>query len=165
MINIHVQAKKQGVESVITSGSPSSINMSASPSRSSDDSSVASALSSESSASGQLELLPTTTRSNKRKRDVNTNEGESDPPVLSHASLRKQKKLVDGASQPVPKSTVVPVPGSQKRQHSIWVGNLSFKTSETDIREFFQFAGEVTRIHLPSKVADRSQHGKPQNRG
>lgn len=38
-----------------------------------------------------------------------------------------------------------------KRQNSIWVGNLSFKTTPEALRAFFDGCGEITRVNMPMK--------------
>ncbi|KDQ29647.1 hypothetical protein PLEOSDRAFT_1064448, partial [Pleurotus ostreatus PC15] len=80
-------------------------------------------------------------------------------PVVSHAEKRKQKKKQQKVQEAPPTteegnskstggsaSTTLP-----KRQNSVWVGNLSFKTTQEDLRAFFSGAGEITRINLPTK--------------
>lgn len=96
---------------------------------------------------------------------------ENDEPPLSHAERRKQKKkaekiktaaedpssssskkrkLKDGSAAAVgSKETKTP------RQNSVWVGNLSFKTTQENLRTFFASAGEVTRINMPMKPPSR----------
>ena len=96
-------------------------------------------------------------------------------PVLSHAERRRRKKeqklaanlkeeegsamkkrkLKDGNAK-----KVVPM----KRQNSVWVGNMSFKTTQEDLRTFFGDAGEITRINMPTKRAT-GPGLKPENRG
>ena len=96
-------------------------------------------------------------------------------PVLSHAERRRRKKeqklaaklkeeegsatkkrkLKDGSAK-----VVVPI----KRQNSVWVGNMSFKTTQEDLRTFFEDAGEITRINMPTKRA-AGPGLKPENRG
>lgn len=51
-----------------------------------------------------------------------------------------------------------------KRQNSVWVGNMSFKTTQEDLRSFFGEVGEVTRINMPRKRA-AGPSLKPENRG
>lgn len=80
-------------------------------------------------------------------------------PVLSHADKRRQKKKKD--QQPVgpdgthinhsngAKETNTP----RKRQNSVWVGNLSFKTTPDSLRNFFDGVGEITRVHMPTKLS------------
>lgn len=96
-------------------------------------------------------------------------------PVLSHAERRRRKKeqklaaktkeeegsatkkrkLKDGSA----KTTV-----SLNRQHSVWVGNMSFKTTQENLRMFFADVGEITRINMPTKVP-AGPGLKPENRG
>jgi hypothetical protein len=123
------------------------------------------------------ESTPATSRL-KRKRDPSADSSSSsepgrteDVPALSHAAKRKQRKAVSkedalptrsptkekegGASRPV------------KRENSIWVGNLCYKTTPESLRRFFDGVGEITRVHLPTKLGKGSP-GDPvrrENRG
>lgn len=94
-------------------------------------------------------------------------EEEDNLPVLSHAAKRKQKregskpqhkgddssapqkkrKLKDGTAGPNDDQAI-------KRQNSVWVGNMSFKTTEENLRTFFKERGavEATRINMPTKA-------------
>lgn len=102
-----------------------------------------------------------------------------DEPVLSHAQKRRRKKeekraetlkdddvrpkkkrkLIEGTSQTIDAPTI-----AAKRENSVWVGNLSYKTQHEDLREFFKEVGEITRINMPTKA--RGVPGKkPENRG
>ncbi|KAG8692593.1 hypothetical protein FRC09_011095, partial [Ceratobasidium sp. 395] len=100
--------------------------------------------------------------------------------VLSHAAQRKAKKRKlkevqsgeDGNSNPVlepPKSksqSQDDKPALPARQNSVWAGNLSFKTTETQLREFFDGVGEITRVHMPKKQAPGNGRGmRGENRG
>jgi hypothetical protein len=101
-------------------------------------------------------------------------------PVLSHAERRRQKKeaklaaklqesakeekaavkkrkLKDGTAKNVGDLT-------NKRQNSVWVGNMSFKTTVENLRAFFKECGEITRINMPTK-APTGPGVKPENRG
>ncbi|KAK7033569.1 Nucleolar protein 13 [Paramarasmius palmivorus] len=100
-------------------------------------------------------------------------EVEDDVPPLSHAEKRRQKKkqkladkqgkgpaskkrkLADGSSS----SSSAP-----NRQNSVWVGNMSFKTTPDALRTFFEGVGEITRIHMPMKFVSRPG-GLGENRG
>ena len=96
-----------------------------------------------------------------------------DQPVLSHAERRRQKKeakakgkleaslakkrkLKDGSA------LAIPVPA--KRQNSVWVGNMSFKTTQENLTTFFDGCGEITRINMPTK-APAGPGLMPENRG
>jgi hypothetical protein len=87
---------------------------------------------------------------------------------LSHAQKRKQKKGKLVVLPPRPDTdadNTKPTGTTQdsevahddisaergKRQNSIWVGNLSFKTTSQALRAFFEEAGEVTRVNMPMK--------------
>ncbi|KAJ7639274.1 hypothetical protein FB45DRAFT_1001197 [Roridomyces roridus] len=135
----------------------------------SSSSSSAASSASSSSRSSTPEPVP------KRKRDdENDNsdsesdaEDEPDVPVLSHAEQRRQKKKEKQEKQPakkrkLPDGSAVAVP--PKRQNSVWVGNLSFKTTTENLTDFFKDVGEVTRVNMPTKAAG-GPGMKPVNRG
>ncbi|KAK7470212.1 Nucleolar protein 13 [Stygiomarasmius scandens] len=103
---------------------------------------------------------------------------EDDAP-LSHAEKRRQKKkakLAEKISKDEPakkkrkladgkaKTTGSDDKKHPPRQNSVWVGNLSFKTTPEALRAFFDGVGEITRINMPTKPS-----GKPgvkgENRG
>ncbi|KAI0751619.1 hypothetical protein C8Q80DRAFT_1251708 [Daedaleopsis nitida] len=110
---------------------------------------------------------------------------EDDAPVLSHAKQRRQKrkeKLAaklksegegDSSSkkqrtEKVKNTADLPPSKVPKRQNSIWVGNLSFKTTPVSLRAFFEGVGEITRIHMPMKMVTAGPEGKgprKENRG
>ena len=87
-------------------------------------------------------------------------------PVLSHADKRRQKKKdkqrpATDVSQSDRKSSAKSAanasnPSTVKRQHSVWVGNLAFKTTPDALRKFFDGVGEITRIHMPMKLSTRA---------
>ncbi|CAK5263120.1 unnamed protein product, partial [Mycena citricolor] len=95
---------------------------------------------------------------------------ESDDPVLSHAEKRRQKKREkqEKADAKVSKKRKLDNGSSatdkSKRQNSVWVGNMSFKTTPEALKEFFKDAGEVTRVHMPTKPS-RTPGMRPENRG
>ena len=98
-----------------------------------------------------------------------------DEPVLSHAEKRRQKKRKlnsgDVASADVSESPTKSAPkkGKEKkggkkvdeiseggdalpkRQNSVWVGNLAYKTTTVTLKTFFEGL-EITRIHMPMKA-------------
>ncbi|KAF8592759.1 hypothetical protein K439DRAFT_1324152 [Ramaria rubella] len=92
--------------------------------------------------------------------------------VLSHAAQRKLKRKeireAKGAKlEPAPVEDTAP----PKRQNSVWVGNLAFKTTDQSLRAFFQRhirVCEVTRVNLPTKTGKDVSGGKGmrgENRG
>ena len=117
--------------------------------------------------------------------------GEPDEPVLSHAEKRRQKKRKLNSGDAVPagvsKSPTEPastpskpkkgkgkkrdgrgeisegVDAIPKRQNSVWVGNLAYKTTAVTLKAFFEGL-EVTRIHMPMK-APQSGTGPKVNSG
>ncbi|KAH7105492.1 hypothetical protein BKA62DRAFT_391650 [Auriculariales sp. MPI-PUGE-AT-0066] len=85
--------------------------------------------------------------------------------VLSHAAQRKRRKelaaagagATDAVKPEVTSGSLSTRPATEalaKRQHSVWVGNLSFKTDPKALRNFFSSIGEncVTRVHMPMKL-------------
>ncbi len=101
-----------------------------------------------------------------------------DVPVLSHAERRRQKKEAKLAAQlqadadaedaPVKKRKLkdgsAKTVDSSKRQNSVWVGNMSFKTQQEDLRRFFSDVDGITRVNMPTK-APAGPGMKPENRG
>jgi len=121
-------------------------------------------------------------------REVEAATDEPDEPVLSHAEKRRQKKrkLDSGDAAPVDVSESPTKPASKskkgkgkkgekpgeiseggdalpKRQNSVWVGNLAYKTTTVTLKAFFDGL-EVTRIHMPMK-APQSGTGPKVNSG
>ena len=108
---------------------------------------------------------------------------EADAPVLSHAEKRRQKKKEQRTSkasaaavdesgkkgkEKVKNTADLPPSKIPKRQNSVWVGNLSFKTTPESLRSFFEGVGEITRIHMPTKMAAGGPDGqrpRKENRG
>ena len=139
-----------------------------------------------SSRSSSLEPQESTNTKRKRKEvteeekleDSDDNAQLSDTPeepVLSHAERRRRKKeqklaakLEEGEGSATKKrklkdgsaKAVVPT----KRQNSVWVGNMSFKTTQENLQTFFADVGEITRINMPTKAA-AGPGLKPENRG
>jgi RNA recognition motif-containing protein len=75
---------------------------------------------------------------------------------------KKKRKLKDGTSQITDAETTTAT--TTKRQNSVWVGNLSYKTQQENLQDFFKWVGDITRIHMPTKV--RGGPGTlPENRG
>ncbi|TRM67891.1 hypothetical protein BD626DRAFT_480109 [Schizophyllum amplum] len=106
-------------------------------------------------------------------------DGDDEAPALSHAERRRQKKkekleakaaaAVEGSStkkRKLENGDVAPptAAATTKRQNSVWVGNMLFKTTQDDLRGFFKEAGEVTRINMPIKASGRPG-GAQENRG
>lgn len=119
--------------------------------------------------------------SNSRKRNAETAEIEIDinaPEPPSKKSLRKSKRAKSStdqnlkASGPETESSTVQqnATGDQKRsQHGIWIGNLSFSTTQDDLLTFLTTKSEITiprdditRIHLPQGPP---KFGKASNKG
>ena len=93
-----------------------------------------------------------------------------DEPVLSHAERRRQKKRKLNSGDAVPanvsgsstsskprkekKSSEISEGGNAlpKRQNSVWIGNLAYKTTAVTLKAFFEGL-EITRIHMPLKAS------------
>ena len=136
--------------------------------------------SASSSRSSSLEPQENLKRKRKEvtKEELSNSEPSKTPeePVLSHAERRRRKKELkltpnlkeeeEGAATKKRKlkdgtaKAVVPM----KRQNSVWVGNMSFKTTQENLRTFFADVGEITRINMPTKAA-AGPGLKPENRG
>ncbi|KAG8886963.1 hypothetical protein FRB98_000735 [Tulasnella sp. 332] len=84
---------------------------------------------------------------------------ETEEIVLSHKQQRKFKRkrergeVEDSNKKPKKskkeKEKVEPEISSTKRENSVWVGNLAYKTTQDDLRTFFDGTGEITRINMP----------------
>lgn len=84
---------------------------------------------------------------------------DSEDVALSHKQQRKLKRKrergeLDNTNQKPKKSKkegekLDPGAASTKRENSIWVGNLAYKTTQDDLRTFFDGTGEITRINMP----------------
>jgi RNA recognition motif-containing protein len=121
--------------------------------------------------------LPAASGPKKRKRDPSPDstdtsssskvEPTEDVPLLSHAAKRKQKKALLKLKEPVPEKSLTKKQNKEdtplKRQNSIWVGNLSYKTTPESLRRFFDGVGEITRMHLPTKLGGAAA-GEPARR-
>lgn len=70
----------------------------------------------------------------------------------SGAKTKGKKDISDGKNEKV------------KRQNSVWVGNLSFKTTADGLNTFFADAGVVTRVHMPMKEDPRAANMKGPSR-
>jgi hypothetical protein len=93
--------------------------------------------------------------------------------VLSHAAKRKQKKAAS-LKEAVPEKSSTKKQKKEegdshsiKRQNSVWVGNLCYKTTPESLRRFFDGVGEITRVYLPTKLANASpgESARRENRG
>jgi RNA recognition motif-containing protein len=85
-------------------------------------------------------------------------EEESDG-ILDSAEPKKKRKLNGGRAQDIADRDAT-------RKNSVWIGNMTFKTTEEDLRAFFKNRGsvDITRVNMPTKAG-----GKPgvksENRG
>lgn len=92
-------------------------------------------------------------------------------PALSHAKRRREKKKEEKAQKAETSSTkkrklqdgsaAYKSPSAikkEKRQNSVWVGNLYFKATPGDLRGFFDGVGEITRIHMPMKAGKKGEN-------
>ncbi|KAH7909394.1 hypothetical protein BJ138DRAFT_1010910 [Hygrophoropsis aurantiaca] len=129
---------------------------------------------SSSSSSGSPTPPPQTKRKRLPDPDPEAQVEESEEIVLSHAEKRRQKKKESKPKPQEPESTAPTkkrkladgsaadtnpsVHAKAKRQNSVWVGNLSFKTTQDNLRGFFDGVGEITRIHMPMKAGTKSDN-------
>ncbi|KAG1735046.1 hypothetical protein EDB19DRAFT_1996054 [Suillus lakei] len=71
----------------------------------------------------------------------------------------KKRKAADGSVAGVSTKDSKPAGNSKlKRQNSVWVGNLWFKTTPDTLRDFFDGVGEITRIHMPTKKGTKGEN-------
>jgi len=134
---------------------------------------------SDTSSSSSSSSSPSTSRSassasdsGSEAEDSPAREGETvpDEPVLSHAERRRQKKRKLNSGDAAPPADVSGLSTSseptkrkksgeiseggnalRKRQNSVWVGNLAYKTTAVMLKGFFEGL-EITRIHMPLKA-------------
>ncbi|KAJ8517964.1 hypothetical protein ONZ45_g4918 [Pleurotus djamor] len=151
-----------------------------SSSSSDSESSTSTSSASSSSSLGKRKLSERANQTRDRDSDSSSSESESgsesDSPspeviALSHAEKRKQKKKEKLAAkqEATPSLSKKQKPSSAsepaKRQNSVWVGNLSFKTTQDDLKRFFAaVGGDVTRINMPTKKPN-GPGMKGENRG
>jgi hypothetical protein len=85
-------------------------------------------------------------------------------------SPRKKRKLDDGTGTLPPSNVSIDArakttskvsatddPRRQKHQNSIWVGNMSFRTTQDTLRGFFDGVGTITRVHMPMRRGNQMQ--------
>ncbi|KAL1754761.1 hypothetical protein FB107DRAFT_263071 [Schizophyllum commune] len=159
--------------------SSSSPNDSGSESDSDDGSDASDSDSEDSDSESDTPTSKTKSRATTVKAKAADGGEEDEAPVLSHADLRRQKKKAkleakaaaaeaaeDGSAPKKRKleNGKAAVDQPTKRQNSVWVGNMSFKTTQDDLRGFFKEAGEVTRINMPTKPSGRPG-GSIENKG
>ncbi|EJD00946.1 RNA-binding domain-containing protein [Fomitiporia mediterranea MF3/22] len=95
--------------------------------------------------------------------DMDVDEQEGEGQILSHKEQRrlrkKQKQLAEQNENDAPSKTTKKAKQEKekgkdgpRRQNSIWVGNLAFRTTPDALRTFFADAGEVTRVNMPMKA-------------
>ncbi|KAG1752417.1 uncharacterized protein EDB91DRAFT_1215906 [Suillus paluster] len=132
---------------------------------------MSSASSSDSSSPLPVKRKRVTEEHDDVARDAETADIAEDTVALSHAEKRRQKKkdqkaedqpskkrkVTDGSVAGVSTKDSKPT-GKPKRQNSVWVGNLWFKTTPDALRNFFDGVGEITRIHMPTKKGTKGDN-------
>ena len=108
-----------------------------------------------------------TKSSKKRKHNTDMEELEVDleaPTPMNKKEARlakkKAKRAEDGEEEPASDKPVVPKHVPVEKRNSVWVGNLSFRTTPERLQEFFEngikelggMDGSVTRVNLPKEV-------------
>ncbi|KAF6747956.1 hypothetical protein DFP72DRAFT_584833 [Ephemerocybe angulata] len=76
----------------------------------------------------------------------------------------KKRKLKDGSAVATGEGKGKESAAAKPRQNSVWVGNMSFKTTQENLKAFFAGVGEITRINMPMKVSARPNMPQ-ENRG
>ncbi|KAL0070156.1 Nucleolar protein 13 [Marasmius tenuissimus] len=123
----------------------------------SDSGSDSSSSSSESEAEDETPVSHAEKRRQKKKAKLAEKKGKESK-TKDDEPASKKRKLADGSA------TATNSDGKPQRQNSVWVGNLSFKTTPQDLKTFFDGAGEITRIHMPMKAGHKPGM-KGENRG
>ncbi|KIL70378.1 hypothetical protein M378DRAFT_175623 [Amanita muscaria Koide BX008] len=104
-----------------------------------------------------LNVLSHADRRRQKRRERQREEQHDDNVLLSSKKARQgQKKKPSGSGDTSDTNS--------KRQNSVWVGNLAFKTTVEDLKSFFAGAGEITRVNMPTKAGPAPAR-KPENRG
>lgn len=97
--------------------------------------------------------------------------------VLSHAAqrrLRKRLKTMELNEKATDEGGITLVATGAKKSansavHSVWVGNLSFKTTPDALRKFLGNMEDIKRIHMPTKALHghltNSKESRGDNRG
>ncbi|KAH8113327.1 RNA-binding domain-containing protein [Phellopilus nigrolimitatus] len=96
-------------------------------------------LNSEEEAEEEVRVLSHKEQRRLKKKQKLADETSADPSNSTEAARTKEKKDKTGKD-------VLP-----KRQNSVWVGNLTFRTTPDMMRTFFEGVGEITRVHMPMK--------------
>lgn len=111
-----------------------------------------------------------------RKRKIAEAEADNDDSaageerLLSHAAqrrLRKRQKTI-ATSEPLSEEAVdskVIERTKSSATHSIWVGNLAFKTTPQALKAFFGEDGGISRVHMPTKTLHGSHTRSEATRG
>lgn len=105
-----------------------------------------------------------------RKRKLSEVDADNGPKeageekVLSHAAQRRLRKRqkTEATSSLLEEEVVSKALDNTKKPesgvHSVWIGNLSFKTTPDALKKYLGFTGEeISRIHMPTKAL----HGRP----
>lgn len=88
--------------------------------------------------------------------------------VLSHAAQRRLRKRQNtiAATKEEAASSKPPDNTKQTTAHSIWVGNIAFRTTPQALKSFFGGElSEITRIHMPAKKLHGTRIKSEQKRG
>lgn len=109
----------------------------------------------ESAAVPEVEDVPVISHAERRRQKRLAKQLAAEQAAEAEGSATKKRKLKDGSAKDASSKTTTTSSGEKTRQHSVWVGNLSFKTTQENLKAFFANAGEVTRVNMPTKVASR----------
>ncbi|KZT29431.1 hypothetical protein NEOLEDRAFT_1215155 [Neolentinus lepideus HHB14362 ss-1] len=116
----------------------------------------------------ELSDIPVLSRAEKRrqkkKQKLEVGETDSSPTKQGKSKGLKENKPSQKKSSDKTKSKTDSTAILPQRQNSVWVGNLSYRTTPQSIREFFKDVGEITRVHMPTKAA-KWPGGLKENRG
>lgn len=119
--------------------------------RRSDEAGASSDDDSDTGSNNAREIPDALALSHAERRRQKKKEGRSQKEVVN-APAAKKRKLKDGVA--VSSS----ISKKEKRQNSVWVGNLSFKTTPDALRGFFDGVGDITRIHMPMRAGAKGEN-------
>lgn len=118
-------------------------------------------------ADGEGESSKAVSKKRKHNQDVEELEVDLEAPTPmnkkeARLAKKKAKRVEDGEEEPS-KATDKPAATKQvhpEKRNSVWVGNLSFRTTPERLQEFFEAGvkelggmdGSVTRVNLPKEI-------------
>lgn len=114
---------------------------------------------------GEGESSKATSKKRKHNQDVEELEVDLEAPTPmnkkeARLAKKKAKRVEDGEEEPTTDKPAAPKQVHVEKRNSVWVGNLSFRTTPERLQEFFEAGvkelggmdGSVTRVNLPKEI-------------